>query len=122
MAEPHMCGIIAVLSRPDDRCAPDPAACAARVAEAADRIRAWGTADESDGALSLAEAVAVCQEVVHGFRGLAGIRALLGRGDGGLQGAVGRLGEAIGRFEKLAGRWPSTGRQSVWIHTLSFCT
>jgi glucosamine--fructose-6-phosphate aminotransferase (isomerizing) len=94
-----MCGIVAVLSRPDDRAAPDLGACAARLAEAADRVRAWGTADEADGGLEAA--VDACEETVRDLAGLGGVRALLEDDDVVLVPPLGRLGEAVVRFEQL---------------------
>ncbi|MHC4133586.1 MAG: SIS domain-containing protein [Planctomycetota bacterium] len=89
---------MAVLSRPDDRPAPDLAACAARLTEAADRVRSWGTADEADGGLGAA--VGTCEEIVRDLSGLGGIRALLGAKDV-LVPPLSRLGEAVVRFEQL---------------------
>ncbi|MHC4819699.1 MAG: glutamine--fructose-6-phosphate aminotransferase, partial [Planctomycetota bacterium] len=89
---------MAVLSRPDDRTAPDLGACASSLTEAADRVRGWGTADEGDGGLEAA--VRTCEGIVRDLGGLGGIRALLGDGDVLVQ-PLGRLGEAVVRFEQL---------------------
>jgi len=94
-----MCGIVAVLSRPSRRAPPDAAACAARIARAAEEIRAWGT-PESNGRAGLDGAVAACEEAASELSGLPGFRALL-RDRGTLAPAVARLGEAVHRFEAL---------------------
>ncbi|MHC4550355.1 MAG: SIS domain-containing protein [Planctomycetota bacterium] len=93
-----MCGIVAVLSRPDERPAPDLAGCATRLTEVAERVRAWGTADEpGDG---LAAAVTACEEVAHDLGGFGGIQALL-TDEQALTRPVRRLGKAAARFEQL---------------------
>jgi glucosamine--fructose-6-phosphate aminotransferase (isomerizing) len=94
-----MCGIVAVLSRPDRRPLPDVKECAARLGEAAESIRAWGT-DGGGGDETLAKAVAACDEVSQALSGLRGIQALLGHAPV-LAPHVARLGEAILRFEQL---------------------
>ncbi len=94
-----MCGIVAVLSRPDRRPLPDVKASASRLAEAADRIRAWGT-DGGDGDPALAEAVEASERVSDDLSGLRGMQALLS-GAQALAPHVARLGEAVARFEQL---------------------
>ena len=94
-----MCGIVSVLSRPDRRPLPDVKACASRLAEAAERVRGWGT-DGGSGDQGLAEAVASCEQVAQDLGGLRGIQALLSTVPL-LAPHVSRLGEAVARFEQL---------------------
>lgn len=94
-----MCGIVAVLSRPDTRPLPDLKAGAARLGEAAERIRAWGT-DGGPADAALAEAVAAAEKVSGDAAGARGMQALLS-GPSGLAQEVRRLGEAVARFEQL---------------------
>jgi glucosamine--fructose-6-phosphate aminotransferase (isomerizing) len=94
-----MCGIVAVLSRPDRRPLPDVKAGASRLAEAAERVRSWGQ-EGGDGDQALAEAVAVSEQVSQDLSGLKGMQALL-TGAPALAPSVARLGEAVGRFEQL---------------------
>ncbi|MHC4449871.1 MAG: SIS domain-containing protein, partial [Planctomycetota bacterium] len=94
-----MCGIVAVLSRPDDRIVPDLVGNSDRLATAAEKIRSWGTTEDA-GDAALADAVVTCEQVAHDFRGFVGLRALLDDGDV-LAPSVSRLGEAAARFEQL---------------------
>jgi len=94
-----MCGIVAVLSRPDKRPLPDVKAGASRLAEAAERIRSWGT-DGGDNDAALGEAVAVAEQVSADLLGVRGIEALLA-GAPALVPHVARLSEAVARFEQL---------------------
>jgi glucosamine--fructose-6-phosphate aminotransferase (isomerizing) len=94
-----MCGIVAVLSRPDSRTLPDVAALAADVGRAADTVRAWGTA-EDHGDDRLEGAASACEAAVKALRGVPGLRALLSDGER-LRLPVARLGEALARFEPL---------------------
>ncbi|MHC4958618.1 MAG: SIS domain-containing protein [Planctomycetota bacterium] len=97
-----MCGIIAVLSRPDQRPTPDPGVCAAQIAEAAEAVRAWGTADAASDA-PLEAAIASCETAVLELRGFPGLNSLLGSNEATdvLKAAVDRLGEGVSRFEQL---------------------
>jgi len=109
-----MCGIIAVLSRPGSRPLPDLAAATRTVAECADAVRAWGTADDS-GDAALERAIAGCEQAVGELRGYSGIKALFG-GVEAFAGSVGRLGEAVARFEQLLDQRASslgTGRVEI---------
>jgi glucosamine--fructose-6-phosphate aminotransferase (isomerizing) len=92
-----MCGIVAVLSRPDHRPAPDLASCGRRLAEAAEGVRGWGTADDDGG---LARAAAACDGIVQELAGYVGLRAMLAEPEA-IRIPVQRLGEAVARFEQL---------------------
>jgi glucosamine--fructose-6-phosphate aminotransferase (isomerizing) len=96
-----MCGIVAVLSRAGEVREIDLASLAGRLGGAADRVRAWGTAEAPDAdAKGLEEAAAACDEVVATLNGFAGMAALL-QGGAVLAQPVQRLGEAVARFEAL---------------------
>jgi len=99
-----MCGIVGVYSRPDRRPAPDLPECAGRLAEAADRVREWGTGDEVGG---LSDAAGACESVVTALAGFAGLAALLADEES-LQAPVARLGESVAHFEQLLDRQAST--------------
>ncbi len=92
-----MCGIVAVLSRPDARPLPVVSECASKLQQAAEQVRGWGTADELG---DLGPAVEACEHVVSELSGFPGLRALL-ESEGDLAGPVHRLGEAVQRFEQL---------------------
>ena len=94
-----MCGIVAVLSRPDDRSAPNLAAGAEALDRAAELVRSWGTSDDS-GDRGLDEAVTAAETTARAFRGFAGLRPLLVDADV-IAPSVSRLGEALTRFEQL---------------------
>jgi len=107
-----MCGIVAVLSRPDRRSPPDVPALAEGVARAAETIRAWGTTDDV-GAEAMEAAVAAAEAAVRELRGFPGMSALLADGER-LKVPVARLGEAVARFESLLDqRAPSLGSSRV---------
>ncbi len=95
-----MCGIVAVLSRPDRRPDPDLAAACRLVSDANEAVRAWGTSDERTPQ-QFEGAVRGCEEAARALSGFAGMRALISGGAGGLAPAVSRLGEALVRFEQL---------------------
>src|SRR5204863_7467011 len=69
-----MCGIIAVLSRPATRPAPDPSWLAERVATAAGLVPAPGAADL---VAHLVDAAAILEDVDRALRGVPGVRALV---------------------------------------------
>ncbi|MCZ6787310.1 MAG: hypothetical protein O7E54_09115, partial [Planctomycetota bacterium] len=94
-----MCGIVGVLSRPDNRPAPDVAELAVRLGAASEAIRAWGTAD-AGGDPTLTNAVFDCEEIIQALRGFVGLRVLLDHAPR-LQAPVRALDEAVSRFEKL---------------------
>ncbi len=100
MMAKRMCGIVAVLSRPDHRPAPDLAALGRQVAEAVDVVRAWGTSEEKPPE-ALEAAVTSCEGAAKALSGFVGMRTLMAGGPGGLAPAVTRLGEALARFETL---------------------
>ncbi|MHC5010633.1 MAG: SIS domain-containing protein [Planctomycetota bacterium] len=107
-----MCGIIAILSRPDRRPVPDVAACTTQLAEASGVIRAWAEG-RSDAALVPESAVAHCEGVANQLRGFAGFLALHDAG-ATIEPGVRALESIVRDFEsRLDRNAPSLGPASV---------
>ena len=96
-----MCGIVAVLSRPDPRPEPDLGPVVLGLQNAAEQVRAWGTVEQGD-LPGLTAAVEGAERGAATLRGFVGQLALLRDGAAStLTPVVERLGEAVLRFEQL---------------------
>src|SRR4051794_5580573 len=99
-----MCGIIAVLSRPAGRAAPEPAWLAERMGAAAALVPA---ADAGDIVARLAETASVLEEGDAALRGVPGVRALVEDSTtvDVLRAGLASIDDAVGALE----RWADSG-------------